>query len=375
MTISAYTGLPGGGKSFGVVENVIIPATESCIQVFTNIPLYRELWQERFSFVPTHFEIQDIIDNKDWWTDVFIPGSILVLDEVTRLWPSGLNAKNIRNEDRVFLAEHRHLVGDENGLSTEIVLVVQDLSHVASYVRSLVETTFRVTKLTNLGLDKRYRVDVYYGPVTGPSPPAKKRQREIFGTFKKDICDLYVSHTKSIVGAGNESRIDKRFNIFGKLSLKLGIAAFFLCLVLVYFGLTSVLGFFNADENVHKKTNIESTPVLDKNMVPVKMSSGHNTPVLTSAPLIREEFEFTQITIVSNNGHFPNFDYRFHVLADKNEAVLSISELSTLGFVVTPVSQCLAKITSLSKNLYALCERSVPERNIVQQLISPPQTL
>lgn len=121
------------------------------------------------------------------------PGSLIVIDEIWQLWPAGTNARNVRDQYKSFLAEHRHLVG-ENGLATEIVFVTQDLSQIANFTRSPIETTFRVTKLTNLGLKNHYRVDVYYGAATGASPPISKRASEIQGKFKKEIYALYKSH-------------------------------------------------------------------------------------------------------------------------------------------------------------------------------------
>src|SRR5690606_9182900 len=153
-------------------------------------------------------------------SEVFEPGSLFVVDECWRLWPAGLTANKIEEKHKEFFAEHRHLVGD-SGHSTEIVLVTQDLSQIASFMRNLIETTFRVTKLSKMGTSKLYRVDVYSGPVTGPVPPVSRREREIPGKFSKDIYALYKSHTKSEVGAGNESRADGRFNILKGFQFKL----------------------------------------------------------------------------------------------------------------------------------------------------------
>jgi len=39
MSVVAYTGLPGSGKSYGVVENVIIPCLQEGRPIVTNLPL------------------------------------------------------------------------------------------------------------------------------------------------------------------------------------------------------------------------------------------------------------------------------------------------------------------------------------------------
>ena len=125
MSITAYVGLPGHGKSYGVVENVIVPACKAMRTVFTNIPCNTELFLDRFGIAPVQLDVEDIRANENWWTEVFEPGAILVLDECWRLWPAGMNANRLRETDKSFFAEHRHVVGD-SGHSTEIVLVTQD---------------------------------------------------------------------------------------------------------------------------------------------------------------------------------------------------------------------------------------------------------
>jgi len=240
MSVTAYTGLPGHGKSYGVVENVIIPACKSHRLLYTNIPCNTELFLDRYGMAPVQFDSQEIIDNENWWSDVFEAGAIIVIDECWRIWPAGTNANRLRQTDKTFFAEHRHVVGDD-GHSTEIVLVTQDLSQLASFMRNLVETTFRVSKLAKVGISKAYRVDVFSGPVTGPAPPIARREREIAGRFKKDVYRLYKSHTKSTVGAGDETRADGRFNVLKGGKFKL-VALGLLCgLFIVYYGLNSFL--------------------------------------------------------------------------------------------------------------------------------------
>ena len=61
MSISAYTGLPGHGKSYGVVDNVIRPALEKKREIFTNIPMNSDECLERFGMTVTQFKTEDII--------------------------------------------------------------------------------------------------------------------------------------------------------------------------------------------------------------------------------------------------------------------------------------------------------------------------
>ncbi|MBL4794775.1 MAG: hypothetical protein JKY24_04555 [Pseudomonadales bacterium] len=357
MTISAYTGLPGHGKSYGVVENVIKKALIDKREVFTNIPMNRDVCLSRFNMSVVQFDTQDIVDNPNWWSEVFIPGSIIVIDEIWRLWPSGLNAKNVRLEDKSFLAEHRHLVGT-NGLSTEIVFVTQDLAQVANFARSLVETTFRVTKQSKLGLDNRYRVDVYYGPVTGPNPPISKRDRELHGKFKKDTYQLYISHTKSIDGAsGDESRTDKRFNVLGGMSVKLGLIAVTLCFFLAYSGMQKLRSSYGNNDPALKQTNT----TVDVQSVVIK--SEHK-------PVFSFLSKADTIYISYNNGVFPRIEYKFKVIQDGTESDLTARQLAALDYVLIPINQCLVRITGPDFNGVTMCKSADENRGWVSKIVT-----
>lgn len=194
MSISAYVGLPGSGKSYGVIENVIIPACKNNREVWTNIPCNQEKFINDFGFSPTQFTTQEILNDKNWFQDVLPKGALVVIDECWRLWPAGLKTNNMEENHKSFLAEHRHMVGD-NGNSTEIILLTQDLAQIASYPRNLVETTYRTTQLNAVGAKSKYRIDIYGGCITGPNPPDKTKLDSQYGSYKKrNISILYISH-------------------------------------------------------------------------------------------------------------------------------------------------------------------------------------
>ena len=114
-------------------------------------------------------------------------------------------------------------------------------------------------------MSKKYRVEVYFGPVTGAKPPKSKRDREVYGSFNKDTFALYKSHTKSETGeAGDEKRIDNRFNVLNGIGVKLGLAAF-LALVFVVWKGGEVLSNYYGNE---------TTTVTSKNHDSVKKLSG-----------------------------------------------------------------------------------------------------
>ncbi|WP_276783363.1 zonular occludens toxin domain-containing protein [Thalassolituus oleivorans] len=358
MSISAYTGLPGHGKSYGVVDNVIRPALEQKREIFTNIPMNSDECLQRYGMTVTQFKTDDIIENPNWWTDVFTAGSLIVIDELWRLWPAGLNAKNVRDQDKSFLAEHRHLVG-HNGQSTEIIFVTQDLSQIANFARTLVETTFRVTKLSKIGMDNRFRVDVYFGPVTGASPPISKRDREIHGKFDKKIYALYQSHTKSVTGdAGNERRVDGRFNALGGLSIKLGIVLVILSAVAAY------LGFNRVSVAYHPIVNEQSSSTQNTNTVE------NTSPVLSKQSFFEFLSRADEIYISYNNGRFPRIEYRFQVLIDDNYADFTPHQLTELQYEIQPINECMVKIIGADYRGYAMCKRSQTSGGWMENIVT-----
>jgi len=215
MAIDAYTGLPGHGKSYGVVEHVVIPSLAEGRHVVTNIPLESDdLLADHGApgakitqLPPDWFERPDLAD--------LIPaGAVAVLDELWRRWPAGLKSNNAYLSDKALLAEHRHRV-DDAGRSMRIVLVTQDLAQVASWVRLLVEQTYRMSKLTAIGSRKKFRVDVFQGAATGQNPPRSRLIRQLYGQYKPKVYRYYSSATQSATGqVGDESTADKRANIF-----------------------------------------------------------------------------------------------------------------------------------------------------------------
>lgn len=232
MAIDAYTGIPGAGKSHGVVENVIIPALKKGRLVVHNMPLnepeiMRIAGAGALQKLPEKVSREEIVET-------FPKGAVLVLDEAWRFWPAGLKANNIPEAEREFFAMHRHMVG-EDGESTDIALSCQDLSQVAAFLRDLVEQTFRYKKQTVIGRRDRYRCDVYQGPVTGPHPPISKRIAERHGKYRPEIYACYRSHTLSTAGkVGNEEKIDKRGSMLSGFRFKVTLASLVLLIPLFF---------------------------------------------------------------------------------------------------------------------------------------------
>lgn len=214
MAIDAYVGLPGSGKSYGVTEHVIIPSVKEGRHVVTNIPLEQdELLADYGKPESKITQLPEDWFERDDMAELVPPGAVLVLDELWRRWPAGLKANNALLSDKSLLAEHRHRV-DEKGQSMRIVLVTQDLSQIAAWVRILVDHTYKMTKLTAVGSTKKFRVDIYRGAPTGHNIPKSQLIRQTFGQYKPEVYRYYSSATQSVTGnVGDESKADGRGNL------------------------------------------------------------------------------------------------------------------------------------------------------------------
>lgn len=236
MAIDAYTGLPGHGKSYGVVEHVIIPSLKQGRHVVTNIPLQIDALLAEFGGTIAQLPA-DWFERRDL-ADLTPNGCVLVLDELWRRWPKGQKTNAAPLEDKALLAEHRHRV-DDKGQSMRVVLVTQDLEQIATWVTLLVETTYRIVKKSK----KYYRVDIYRGAAKGQRPPKTALLRQTAGTFKPTVWCYYQSATQSASGeVGDESKADGRASLLRSWGLW-GLVA--IMLVCGTFGVIGIRSFFS----------------------------------------------------------------------------------------------------------------------------------
>lgn len=247
MSVTAYTGLPGSGKSHSVVEFVVLPALKAGRVVATNLALrLEELVQVFPSADIRQVDDAQVKADPDYLARVAVPGSVLVIDEAQQLWPSGLRAKDVPEPVLEFFTKHRHRV-DADGRSSDIVLVTQNLANVATFARSLVSETFRSVGLGVVGSKTRFRVDVYRGAAVGPNPPVKDRVRQLAGKYRQEIWRFYQSHTQR-QGDGqavDESGLDTR-GVIWRSPWLIGGAA--LALVLGVAGVVAAWGAFHPDK-------------------------------------------------------------------------------------------------------------------------------
>ena len=352
MAINAYVGLPGSGKSYSVVENVILPALKDGKRVWTNIPLDLELIAAEGLPIPTLFNLESITDDPEFFQNVFEAGATIVIDECWRFWPSGMKATNMLEGHKSFFAEHRHMVG-EDGHSTDIALVTQDLSQIAATVRNLVEATYRTVKLNSVGASNKFRVDVYEGAVTGPKPPESQRLRQLFGSYKKEVYQFYQSQTMNASDShGAEGASDGRMNILNSNWLKFGAPAFLIVMgFFIYTGLSSVSTLYNGEEQP-----IEDKPRFEKRHPPGRIEE---IPVEVPAdPRLIALLDGVEVYITYNNGHYPWIDYVFALENETRSSSVSLHQMRTAGFQVEPITQCLALIINRSIITKAMCREN-----------------
>ncbi|SEE09057.1 zonular occludens toxin domain-containing protein [Pseudomonas anguilliseptica] len=287
MAIDAYMGLPGSGKSYGVVEYCVIPSLKEGRHVVTNIPLEVSLLTSVYGG-----EITQLPD--DWYEDIefseSIPnGCVLILDEVWRKYPSGQKVNQVPVQDMALLKEHRHRV-DATGKAMRVILVTQDAADLSSWVRKLVAHAYRMEKLDALGSTKRFRVDIYKGCPTGDNPPKRLLIRQTTGTYKPEIYQYYRSATQSdSVSAGDETMADKRSNIWHSKWL-------WFCLIFgtlgPIFGVIAVLDYLQAP--VQPKES-KSVPAIQPEQSPAMVNPPPPGLEPVTSPLLSEQVVTTVV--------------------------------------------------------------------------------
>jgi zona occludens toxin (predicted ATPase) len=227
VTTYAYVGRPGSGKSYSVVENQILPALKARRRVVTNIPLFLDKIREQQGMEEAdvvEFPVDTVKAEPHRIFEFVKKGDLFVLDEVSKLFPAGEKVKDVPPQFISFFTEHRHMV-DEKGNACGIVLVVQDLGNIGLWALRMVDFTYNHTKLSSVGSDGSFRVDIYEGPVKGPIYPIKRRIRHVFGRYTKKVYSYYKSHTQSdsVLPGANEASVDKRASILKRWAVMIGI--------------------------------------------------------------------------------------------------------------------------------------------------------
>lgn len=264
MPINAYTGLMGSGKSFECVVSVIIPAIKSGRDVVTNVDgidsdaIRAYILEHNKAALPEQLGhvrhcTNEQVSQPDFLpfgkpVDTFCqPGDLVCIDEAWRFW--GTDCK-LLPEHKIFFREHRHYVSPKTGMSSDLVLMVQDIGDLHRTLKVVVELSFRTTKIKSLGLNKIYRVEMW----EGYKQVARSRVSVQNKKYDKAIFPLYSSYTG---GSGTEVQVDSRQNIFNSK-----VVWFYIVAMLV---LGTVAGFavkrFFTPPTVSAKAPLKVTPL------------------------------------------------------------------------------------------------------------------
>ncbi|WP_340610855.1 zonular occludens toxin family protein [Xenorhabdus bharatensis] len=239
MSITAYFGVPGSGKSHECVKSVILPAYRQGRRIVTNIDGINPEAIREYALklskgkASTLGEIVKVTDEQVTQAGFFPykrkevegyaceeafckPGDLICIDEAWKFWKSD---KDLTYEHESFISEHRHFTDPVTGLCCDLVLMNQSPDTIARLIKGRIETSYKMTKLVMVGARNRYRVDVYSGVRLTKSNRTTYYQNK----YDKPIFKLYHSYNG---GKGNESVVDDRQNIFSQARLWVFIVGF-----------------------------------------------------------------------------------------------------------------------------------------------------
>jgi len=230
MAITVYTGYPGAGKSYALIEQVIIPALLAGRRVLTNIDGIkpdlcvahaevvarkglkgRDLDHE-IGTVET-FSGEEAAQQFFWPTEAIADvhtrvksGDLVVFDEWRLYVPKRGQLPNPDLEK--FLRWHRHLV-DAKGIACDVAIASQAITDIHPDFRALLERNYKFNKLRALGLNKSYAWFAW----NGSSQAKGDHYAHGVGKYKRDIFPLYESYKG---GQGTELKSSKRDDIWAQ---------------------------------------------------------------------------------------------------------------------------------------------------------------
>lgn len=223
MAISLYTGLPGAGKSYEVIKNVILPALASGRVVVTNLDGFdvsaaadllekdgAEAAGEVVVFAradllrPGFFPVRSAAGG--YVASQWVPlGALVVVDEAPFVWGSD---RAILPAHLEFFREHRHITSSE-GVACDLVVISQTVDALHRSLRSLVEFSVDCRRLVALGLNRKYTAVSYQG--------AKRSGKYVMGrathTYDRRVFAVYRSFTHS---NGRVLRTDRRSSVWSQ---------------------------------------------------------------------------------------------------------------------------------------------------------------
>lgn len=240
--IYGFTGQPRSGKSYGVVENIILPCLKLGRTVVTNIPMKMEALAADLDcghLVPL---TDELMNPQEGTIHAQYPGAVWVIDEIWNWWPAGITANAMPKHHMEFFRMFGHSIGSQ-GIAADIVLISQDLADIPKPIRSIMHYNYYAEKLDAVGAANRFTVKVYRMREGNRVQPAAS---VIFGKYDQAVYKYYKSHTQMSdqvptgINHGEEQRVDGRGNVLKKpvfkvLALLLLLLPFMIYQVVDYF--------------------------------------------------------------------------------------------------------------------------------------------
>lgn len=222
MSINAYVGLQGSGKSYEFVSGPLLDAVMAGRRVVTNVAgisedrVHEYLVNTRDAdatklgsivYVPNERIMQPQFfpdEEKPEFVTIVRGGDLVAVDEAWRFW--GTDGGKLSHEHMQFFRMHRHYVHPDTAVACDVVLMTQDITGLHRSVKNVIEFAFRMQKHKSLGFSSRYRVEIYEGWKLNAKTRISDRQKK----YMAEIFPLYQSYTG---GKGMEAAIDKRQNV------------------------------------------------------------------------------------------------------------------------------------------------------------------
>lgn len=253
----------GSGKSYEVVSSVILPAIQAGRRVVTNIDGINPQAIEEYILARSKLtadQLGEIVmfTNDDIAAVNFFPseedphsetndtilkaGDLLTVDECWKFWSTD---NKISDAHMTFFRMHRHYTHPVTGVACDVALMIQDLGTLHRKLRAVVEMSTRTVKLKTLGMDTKYRIELYEG-----NKLTQKSHIDTFNkSYKAEIFPLYKSYS---AGEGKENAIDTRQNVLLNPRYWLIIA---IVLAIGSWGIWYILSFFKGKNTSPSSVN------------------------------------------------------------------------------------------------------------------------
>ena len=196
--ITVITGTPGAGKTLYTIEKLLLPQVGKTIK--GRDEQGNEVQHERKVYTNINgLQIEhELIDGgeteglRDWqkWAK---PGSLIVFDEVQKVWPPRPNGSKIP-EDVQALDTHRHL-------GVDFILITQNVLNVDRHIHALGGRHLHVRRVANMPLATVYEWDhisrgLLYSKAISKAP--WKYSKKVFKLYKSS--ELHTKQPRRIPG-------------------------------------------------------------------------------------------------------------------------------------------------------------------------------